>query len=65
VTLVPDAIVISAAEPYDALLWPQARNVACIYGDDALAFAACADVLSGRAEAAGRLPVTLGDAAVR
>jgi beta-N-acetylhexosaminidase len=63
--LVPDAIVISAAEPYDAQLWPQARNVACIYGDDELTFAACADVLSGRADAAGRLPVTFGDAAVR
>ena len=63
--VVPDAIVISANEPYDALLWPAARNVACIYGDDAVAFAGCADVLSGRATAAGRLPVALRDAAVR
>jgi beta-N-acetylhexosaminidase len=53
----PDALLISAAEPYDALLWPDARNVACTYGDDALAFAACADVLSGRFPAAGALPV--------
>jgi hypothetical protein len=61
--LVPDAAVVSVAEPYDALLWPAARTVACIYGDDALAFAACADVLSGRAEPAGHLPVTLDDVA--
>ena len=35
-----------------------------IYGDDAVAFAGCADVLSGRAAAAGVLPVELSDAAV-
>jgi beta-N-acetylhexosaminidase len=57
--LVPAAAIVSAAEPYDALLWPQAQTVACIYGDDAVAFAACAGVLSGRAEAAGTLPVTI------
>jgi hypothetical protein len=57
--LVPDAAIVSAAEPYDALLWPAARTVAAIYGDDAIAFAACADVLSGRAEAAGQLPVPI------
>lgn len=56
---IPDAAIVSAAEPYDALLWPAASSVACIYGDDALAFAACADVLSGRAAASGTLPVTL------
>ena len=57
--LVPAAAIVSAAEPFDALLWPAARTVACIYGDDAVAFSACADVLSGRAEADGHLPVTL------
>jgi hypothetical protein len=56
-TLVPQAAIISVAEPYDALLWPQATTVACLYGDDPLAFAACADVLSGRAEPGGELPV--------
>jgi hypothetical protein len=56
--VVPEAAIVSAAEPYDALLWPAAQTVAAIYGDDALAFAACADVLSGRAVAAGQLPVT-------
>jgi beta-N-acetylhexosaminidase len=57
--LVPDAAIVSSAEPFDAHLWPAAHTVACIYGDDAVAFAACADVLSGRAEAGGRLPVML------
>lgn len=57
--LVPDAAIVSVAEPYDALLWPAARTVACTYGDDAVAFAACADVLSGRAVPAGQLPVPL------
>lgn len=57
--LVPGAAVVSAAEPYDALLWPAAQTVGCIYGDDPLAFAACADVLSGRAAAGGQLPVAL------
>lgn len=56
-TRIPGALLVSAAEPYDALLWPAAQTVTCIYGDDATAFAACADVLSGRATAAGRLPV--------
>ncbi len=58
-TAIPAASIVSAAEPYDALLWPSATAVACIYGDDALAFAACADVLSGRGVPSGVLPVTL------
>ncbi len=57
--VIPNATIVSCAEPYDAALWPYARTVACIYGDDTVAFAACADVLSGRASAQGRLPVTL------
>ncbi len=57
--VIPDAAIVSCAEPYDAQLWPAARTVACIYGDDAVAFAGCADVLSGRANALGRLPVTI------
>jgi beta-N-acetylhexosaminidase len=62
--LVPDAVIVSAAEPYDALLWPAARAVLCIYGDGEAAFDACADVLSGRARAEGQLPVALPAAAV-
>ncbi len=54
---VPHAIVISAAEPWDAFAFPHAQNVACIYGDDPLMLDACADVLCGRAAALGHLPV--------
>jgi hypothetical protein len=56
---VPEALIVSAREPYDAALWPQARRIACIYGDQPLAFEGCADVLSGRAEPHGVLPVRL------
>ncbi len=56
---VPDALIVSAREPYDALLWPAARRILCTYGDDALAVQACATVLSGAATPAGRLPVAL------
>jgi len=52
----PEAIVVSAALPFDALLWPDARRVACTYGDRPPAFDGCADVLTGGAEARGRLP---------
>ncbi|MFN2461327.1 MAG: beta-N-acetylhexosaminidase [Candidatus Velthaea sp.] len=56
---VPGALVISAREPYDAALFPHARNVACTYGDERISLEGCADVLSGRAEPEGRLPVTI------
>jgi beta-N-acetylhexosaminidase len=62
----PDAIVLSAASPLDALLWPAARRVACIYGDTPLAFEGCADVLTGRAAARGRFPLhSIENVAVR
>ena len=63
----PGALIVSASAPYDALLWPAARRVACIYGSQAVAFAGCADVLAGRAEPRGTLPVRLSreNAAVR
>ncbi|HEY4440914.1 MAG TPA: beta-N-acetylhexosaminidase [Candidatus Elarobacter sp.] len=57
--VVPEALIVSAREPYDAALWPQARRVVCIYGDQPLAFEGCADVLSGRAEPRGTLPIRL------
>ncbi len=64
--LAPHALIVSAREPYDALLWPQAERVVCTYGDEALAFEGCADVLSGRAEPGGTLPVRIPEnAAVR
>lgn len=55
----PRAIVVSAREPYDALLWPAAQRVLCTYGDDELALAGCAEVLTGRGAPEGRLPVAL------
>lgn len=62
----PDALIVSARAPYDALLWPRARRVLCIYGDQTISIDGCADVLAGRAEARGTLPVRLTeDAAVR
>jgi beta-N-acetylhexosaminidase len=54
---VPDAILVSAREPYDAALFAGARNVACIYGDEELSLEGCADVLAARAPAGGSLPV--------
>ena len=62
----PDALIVSARAPYDALLWPRARRVLCIYGDQTISIEGCADVLAGRAAARGTLPVRLTeDAAVR
>jgi len=55
----PDALIVSARSPYDVRQWPNARRAVCIYGDGAIAFEGCADVLSGRAPLSGRLPVHL------
>jgi beta-N-acetylhexosaminidase len=61
----PDALVVSGRAPYDAVLWPAARRVICIYGTQPISLEGCADVLSGRAPVAGTLPVRLvHDAAV-
>ena len=57
--LAPDALVVSARSPYDALLWPQAKRVICIYGGQIVSLEGCADVISGRAEVRGTLPVRL------
>jgi beta-N-acetylhexosaminidase len=56
--LAPQTIVVAAALPHDALLWPAAMRVGCIYGDTPLALDGCADVLAGRAIATGHLPLT-------
>lgn len=63
----PGALIVSASAPYDALLWPAAGRVVCIYGSQAVAFAGCAEVLAGQAEPRGTLPVRLAreNAAVR
>jgi beta-N-acetylhexosaminidase len=57
--LAPDALIVSARSPYDALLWPQAKRIVCIYGGQIISLEGCADVLSGRAEVRGTLPVRL------
>jgi beta-N-acetylhexosaminidase len=62
----PEALVVSSRSPYDALLWPHARRVVCIYGSGPISLEGCADVLTGRAAAGGTLPVRLAaNAAVR
>ncbi|MDB5026457.1 MAG: beta-glucosidase [Candidatus Eremiobacteraeota bacterium] len=55
----PDALLVSGRAPYDALLWPQAKRVICIYGGQMVSLEGCADVISGRAEVRGTLPVSL------
>jgi beta-N-acetylhexosaminidase len=61
--LAPDALIVSARAPYDAVLWPAARRVLCTYGDQPISLDGCADVLTGRAEARGTLPVRLDPSA--
>jgi beta-N-acetylhexosaminidase len=55
----PGALLVSAREPFDLACFPQARNVACIYGDEAISLEGFADVATGRFPAEGRLPVAL------
>jgi beta-N-acetylhexosaminidase len=55
----PDAVLVAALEPFDVERFPEARSVLCTYGDDATTFEALAEILSGRAEARGRMPVRL------
>ena len=57
--LVPEAIVVSALEPFDVSRFPQAQTLLCSYGDDETAIAALADVLAGAVMPAGSLPVAL------
>jgi beta-N-acetylhexosaminidase len=54
-----ETILISAADPFDVAQFAQAPNVLCSYGDDETTIEALADVLAGRLEARGRLPVAL------
>lgn len=56
---VPDGIVVSMLEPFDVGCFPQARNVACCFGDEVSNIEALADALSGRTAVEGRLPVWL------
>ena len=55
----PEAIVVSMLEPFDVACFPQARNVACCFGDEVTSVEALADVLSGRTGAPAKQPVRL------
>jgi beta-N-acetylhexosaminidase len=55
----PGAIGISALEPFDLAAFSRASTVYATCGDDELAIDALADVLAGRAEARGMLPIVL------
>ncbi len=59
----PHAIVACVREPYDAFLFPQARNIACTFGDGAATIAALADAIVGRFVPTGRVPLGGFDAA--
>ena len=61
----PNAILISAREPFDIALFPQARNAVCIYDDGAVSFEGLSDVIVGRHAASGTLPIRLDPANVR
>ena len=63
--LAPDAILISAQEPYDAALFPQAGRLACTYDDREVTIEALAGAMTGNAVPAGTLPVRLDPAAAR
>ncbi len=55
----PDAIAVSALEPFDLPQLFRARNVRCSFGDEEPNVEALADVLCGRRSATGTLPVSL------
>jgi beta-N-acetylhexosaminidase len=53
----PDALLVSVREPFDAMSFSQARNVACTYGDEEVSIDALAEAIAGRIEAQGVMPV--------
>jgi beta-N-acetylhexosaminidase len=55
----PEAIGISALEPFDIPVFARAQTVYATCGDDELSIEALADVLAGRADARGSLPIVL------
>lgn len=52
-------VLAAARSPYDATLIPNAATVLLTYGDPDVSLHALVDVLAGRAQAQGKLPVTL------
>ena len=57
--LSPEAVLVSALEPFDVSRFVRARNVVCSYGDDEATIEALADVLARIIPATGSLPVAL------
>lgn len=55
----PDAVVVSALEPFDLPLFSGARHLFACYGDDLASMGGLADVLFGGSLPKGRLPVPL------
>jgi|SRR5579872_82821 len=58
-TTYPDALLVVAREPYDAVLVPEARHVVCTFGDEPISFDALAGMLADGAQPEGRMPVSL------
>jgi len=56
--VMPETIVVSLLEPFDALALPQARHVVCAYGDDPLMHRALCEVVFDGYPPRGRLPVS-------
>ena len=54
----PDALLVSALEPFDVPSFGAAQHVVATYGDDAAAIGGLADVLFANTLPEGRLPVT-------
>jgi beta-N-acetylhexosaminidase len=55
----PDALLVSALEPFDVPSFGAAQHVVATYGDDAAAIGGLADVLFANTLPEGRLPVAL------
>jgi len=55
---VPHAVAISAREPFDIDVLVRARGVLCSFGDEQSSIEALADILVGRTEPSGTLPIT-------
>jgi beta-N-acetylhexosaminidase len=55
----PDALIVSALEPFDITTFGAALHVVACYGDDSAAIGGLADVLFANALPEGRLPVAL------
>jgi beta-N-acetylhexosaminidase len=57
--IAPHAVAISAREPFDIDGLARARGVLCSFGDEESSIEALADVLCGRSEPSGTLPVAV------